>query len=62
MNRGLALALLILAFALTIVGADAMLLSDAISENEIAFSPAAPTRITSVPYDTSGISETSTTV
>lgn len=34
MNRGLALALLILAFALTVVGADAMLLSDAISENE----------------------------
>jgi hypothetical protein len=34
MNRGLALALLILAFALTLVGADVILLSDAVAENE----------------------------
>ena len=36
MNRGLSLALLLLAFVLTLVGADTVLLSDAVSKNEEA--------------------------
>ena len=36
MNRGLSLAILLLAFVLTLVGADAVLLSDAVAQNEAA--------------------------
>ena len=36
MNRGLALALIILAFAVTLIGADTILLSEAITESEEA--------------------------
>ena len=36
MNRGLSLALILLAFVLTLVGADTVLLSDAVTQNEAA--------------------------
>ena len=51
MNRGLALALILLAFIVTLIGADTVLLSDAISENESSLSackeelPASPDKV-----------------
>ena len=56
MNRGLALALILLAFIVTLIGADTVLLSDAISENESSLSackeelPASPDKVAALKH------------
>ena len=47
MNRGLALALLLLAFVVVLVGADAILMKDAIDENEARLSALDETEVAS---------------